>query len=371
MKALKYVTHLQLSEACRNLTVHCAIVLAAVASIGGRAGTAATLYATASADSSNPNGRIFELDYTAGTILNTFNGPAGFTIGDGYTGAAYRSATNELYIADGLGSNNIVRINPATGAVNGSFPAPTGSSSVDGLEFVGDSLFALKVGGADVAVINPDTGTLITTLPSSNFSFGQGGLTSVGGAFYSRGAANTSIVKRNLDTGLTISSFATPNNEAVLGLASDSIDLFAASGAGVIYRLNPDNGQVLDSRTYGINFDSLAGNQGTVPGDYNNNGFVESDDYVVWRKNEGTNNLLPNDGGLPGPIGPGHYNQWRANFGKVGGISTGATSSATGSGRRVADVIPEPNMFLLAVTLAAATLIARHRHRQKTRSRRT
>jgi hypothetical protein len=366
MKARKYATQLQLSEACRNLTVHCAIGLAAVASIGERAGTAAILYATASADAANPNGRIFKLDYTAGTILNTFNGPAGFTIGDGYTGAAYRSATDELYITDGLGSNSIFRINPATGAVNGSFPAPTGSSSVDGLEFVGDgnTLYALKVGGADIAMINPDTGTLITTLPSSNNSFGQGGLTSVGGALYSRGVANTTIVERNLVTGLTNSSFATPNNEAVLGLASDKIDLFAASSAGVIYRLDPATGQMLDSRAYGIAFDSLAAGQPPVPGDYNNNGLAEAADYVVWRKNEGTNNLLPNDGGLPGPIGTGHYNQWRANFGKTGGSGTGAGSSATGSGREVADVVPEPNTFVAAVTLAAAILIARYRHWQ-------
>ena len=55
-----------------------------------------------------------------------------------------------------------------------------------------------------------------------------------------------------------------------------------------------------------------------TPGDYNNNGRVDAADYVVWRKNEGTNNSLPNNS-LPGPIGPAHYQQWRANFGNPPG----------------------------------------------------
>jgi glutamine cyclotransferase len=254
-----------MSECLGNSAVRYTCCLAAILFITARSGAATILYATAAADASDPRGRIFELDYTAGTILNTFNGPTGFDIGDGYTGAAFRQATDELYITDGLGSNRIFRINPDTGAVNSSFPSPTGSSSIDGLEFVGDALYALLVGSAAIAIINPDTGTLINTLPSNTSSLGQGGLTAAGGVLYSRGTANTTIVARNLATGLTFNSFATPNNEAVLGLASDGADLYAASNAGVIYRLNRDTGQVLDSRAYGINFDSLTGTALLVP----------------------------------------------------------------------------------------------------------
>jgi hypothetical protein len=254
-----------MSEFLRNPAVRCAILLAALLFITGRPCTAAIVYATAPADASNANGRIFELDYTAGTILNTFNGPAGVLIGDNFTGAAFRQATDELYITDGSGTNRIFRINPATGAVNASFPSPTGSSSIDGLEFVGDTLYALELGGGSVAVINPDTGALIDTLPADFLSIVPGGLTAAGGVLFSRGEANTSTVARNLLTGGTLYSFATPNNEAVLGLASDGIDLFAASNAGVIYRLSPATGQVLDSRAYGINFDSLAGIGNLIP----------------------------------------------------------------------------------------------------------
>jgi len=248
-----------MSEFLRHPALRCILFLAAQISIGSRACPAPILYATGPADATNPNGRIFELDYTAGTILNTFNGPAGVLIGDDFTGAAFRQATGELYITDGAGSNNVFRINPATGAVNGSFPSPTGASSVDGLEFVGDTLYAPRVGGGDLVTIDPDTGALINQLPDATGGVASGGLTAAGGVLFSRGNANTSIAARSLLTGATLNSFATPNNEAVLGLASDGIDLYAASNAGVIYRLNPATGQVLDSRTYGINFDSLAG----------------------------------------------------------------------------------------------------------------
>ena len=52
---------------------------------------------------------------------------------------------------------------------------------------------------------------------------------------------------------------------------------------------------------------------GTVvlPGDYNFDGTVDAADYVVWCKNNGTNNTLPNDP-IGGMIGPAHYNQWCA-----------------------------------------------------------
>ncbi len=44
-----------------------------------------------------------------------------------------------------------------------------------------------------------------------------------------------------------------------------------------------------------------------VPGDFNNDGKVDAGDYVTWRKNNGTNNALPNDNGLGVPITSAHY----------------------------------------------------------------
>jgi hypothetical protein len=51
-------------------------------------------------------------------------------------------------------------------------------------------------------------------------------------------------------------------------------------------------------------------------GDYNENGIVDAGDEVVRKKNEGTNNPLPNDP-IGGTIGMAQFDQWKANFGNV------------------------------------------------------
>lgn len=78
-----------------------------------------------------------------------------------------------------------------------------------------------------------------------------------------------------------------------------------------------------------------------VPGDFNEDGSVDAGDYVVWRKNNGTENALPNDDGLGTPIGMAHYNLWRANFG--GPAPGGGSLSA----------VPEPASALLLLIIGA------------------
>jgi hypothetical protein len=53
-----------------------------------------------------------------------------------------------------------------------------------------------------------------------------------------------------------------------------------------------------------------------LAGDYNNDGLVNAADYVVWRNNEGTDNLLPNDP-IGGTIGNDQYELWFENFGSI------------------------------------------------------
>jgi hypothetical protein len=85
-------------------------------------------------------------------------------------------------------------------------------------------------------------------------------------------------------------------------------------------------------------------------GDFNNDTKVDSGDYVLWRKDNGTNNTLPNDGGLGSPIGSSHYNLWRANFG----------SSSGGSGSSLTSV-PEPTTLVLLPMAVAMVLFAMRR----------
>ena len=217
------------------------------------------LYGTAAADGNHPNGRIMTIDYTTSTVTATFNGPSDVVIGDGFTGTAFRSATGELYIVDGLGTNNIYRINSANGVVNSFFPSPTGASTIDGLEFVGDTLYGTVFGSGGLVKIDPDSGSLLDSLP-----FGPGsssvleGLGVVNGILYSRGDANTTIAARSPVDGAILFSFATPDSAAVAGLAGFGGDLYAAADTGRIYRLNPLTGDVLDFIDIGITLDSLA-----------------------------------------------------------------------------------------------------------------
>jgi hypothetical protein len=81
-----------------------------------------------------------------------------------------------------------------------------------------------------------------------------------------------------------------------------------------------------------------------LPGDYNEDGSVDAADYVVWRKDENTNNALPNDNDLGTPIGPAHYDLWRSNFG---------TTSADGDSALTASAVPEPWSLTLGGWLLA------------------
>ena len=78
-----------------------------------------------------------------------------------------------------------------------------------------------------------------------------------------------------------------------------------------------------------------------VPGDYNNDGIVDTSDYVTWRKGLGTT-YTNND-----------YDVWRAHYGSVNG---------SGSGNSAFAVTPEPAaLVLLSVGFSALALASRPR----------
>jgi hypothetical protein len=89
---------------------------------------------------------------------------------------------------------------------------------------------------------------------------------------------------------------------------------------------------------------SLGATFPNLPGDFNQDFTVDAADYVVWRKNAGTSNPLPNDGGLPGPIDDDHYSLWRNNFGQ----SAGAGASFNAS-------VPEPGTVALGLIATLRT----------------
>jgi hypothetical protein len=85
-----------------------------------------------------------------------------------------------------------------------------------------------------------------------------------------------------------------------------------------------------------------------LPGDFNSDGKVDAGDYVTWNKNNGTSNALANDNGLGVPIGPAHYDLWRANFGNPPGSGSGASLSSS--------AVPEPCTMLIALFVAGSCL---------------
>ncbi len=82
-----------------------------------------------------------------------------------------------------------------------------------------------------------------------------------------------------------------------------------------------------------------------LPGDYDHNGTVDTNDYTVWRQNYGTTNSDA-DGDRNGIVDAGDFVIWRHNFGHTLPGTLSGTSAA-------AVAIPEPaTAILFALTLA-------------------
>ena len=85
-------------------------------------------------------------------------------------------------------------------------------------------------------------------------------------------------------------------------------------------------------------------------GDYNENGVVDTADYVVWRNQLGNATALPNDD-TPG-VGNDDYTRWRASFG----------NTLAGSGASASAAIPEPGA--MAMLMGAIGLVSTYKRRR-------
>jgi fibronectin-binding autotransporter adhesin len=166
----------------------------------------------------------------------------------------------------------------------------------------------------------------------------------------------TDTVTMNPNSHLAIELSAGSADKLVVGgnLNLSNVDFLDVSGAGqglswVIATYGTLTGTFNNITSgYTVNYGTGTNSQITlnkpatgVNGDFNNDGKVDAQDYITWRKNNTTSNPLPNDNGLGTPIGPSHYTLWRSNFGKPPG---------SGSGDLVASgAVPEPASLLLAV----------------------
>jgi autotransporter-associated beta strand protein len=219
------------------------------------------------------------------------------------------------------------------------------------------------------------TGAGLTTVAAGATLGGTG---QVGGALANNGTVNpgASVGTLNVNGNVTMgenSHFAVELQGAAadrlaitgnldltaLGNSLDVIDLGLSGTSWVIATYTGTLTGTFESITSGymIDYGALNNSQITlsivagVAGDFNDDNVVDAADYVTWRKNQNTNNPLPNDNGLGTPIGTAHYDLWRTHFGQTGGA---------GSGSAAGGAVPEPASWLLA-SLALIGCAARSR----------
>ncbi|MFC1993621.1 YncE family protein [Chloroflexota bacterium] len=112
----------------------------------------------------DPDSYILELDPSTGAVLNGFPTPV-FVSLEGLEGLAYCNGRMFFVTTPGdapFGAETIYEINPETGAVINSFPAPP-NDGIDALGLSTDRLFASDFQANTILVLNPDNGALMTS----------------------------------------------------------------------------------------------------------------------------------------------------------------------------------------------------------------
>ena len=89
-----------------------------------------------------------------------------------------------------------------------------------------------------------------------------------------------------------------------------------------------------------------------LPGDYNEDGFVNLADYTVWRDNLGAAITLPGDTTGEATVGQAQYSLWKSNFGASVFPAAGVSAAQA--------AVPEPSAVLLLAT-GVLCLAARYR----------
>jgi hypothetical protein len=276
------------------------------------------------------------------------NGTATITVGHAASGMATVNVRNDAMLTTGTGSINVYptgQINLESGAV---FDA-RGPININGGQF------NFRGGTLHVDAFN---GNLVneggTLAPGHSL-----GTTAVSGNYTQRSAAALEIEIADVFPGdwdvLTVGGNAILDGTLEVLLLDDfepvignSFPIIMTDAGNIGGQFDVELFPVVNGRTFDVIYNAksvvLQVIEATLPGDYNGDGSVDAADYVVWRKNDGTQ---PS------------YDTWRANFGRTAGSGSGATGSASASGTTAgwappegwasSAAVPEPGTLLLAL----------------------
>ena len=217
-------------------------------------------------------------------------------------------------------------------------------SGVDPQYTVDDNIHAVRGGSVTVPVqlTVSQPGDIPPSVVGSTFDlfFDPSVLTfqsATTGNFWTTGDGWTIFANPNVQPGRVIVSMYNSQGQA----SSAGQGPIANVSFGVSNSASVGNSSTLDVGAKNPNEGHLtwSDNDGSLvftnfPGDYNQNGVVESGDYVLFRRTQG--NSVPNftgaDGDGTGIVAMGDYDLWRTNFGNVLGPGAGAGMSLADSG---------------------------------------
>ena len=267
-----------------------------------------------------------------------------------------------LFLA-GTGPVTIDNNYTAVGPIVSNKTTATGTAIFNGVITAATSLTvnggAVTLSGANTYTGNNTVNAGSLTASGAAATFGTGNLTvNAGSAAIAAGVANAIL---NSATLTLLGGGAAPNlaDAGFISLAAGINEQVGALVLGSTPQV-PGTYGATGSGATNINDEYFTGGgiitvvAPGLPGDFNSDGKVDAGDYVTWRKNNGTNNALANDGGLGTPVGPGHFTLWRANFGNPPGAG-----SSLGGG----SAVPEPATLLLSFVMVGFTLVVGRRNR--------
>ena len=217
----------------RVLSILCALVLAAVATPQNvRAGT---VYAI-----DGINDEIVTIDMLATGELRRFPTPE--PCSGGPDGLAVTGDT--MFFVNGNGSNRIIRLNPQTGTVTDSFPAPELFGGSDGLAAMDDTLFTLEPASDTISRLRISTGEALGSCTTGMMA--SGGLAAEAGRLFATLSLVNIVELDPLTCRLIAGPFPVPEGDLALGLAFDGELLYAGSYIRPgIHMMDPDTGDAI------------------------------------------------------------------------------------------------------------------------------